>query len=150
MKEKFDIYELPQGHEERFLQKLSRKTSKTSKKIIMRRILYWSASVAALFALFLNIVARQTDSLQRISETAYQSEQYYLPIIEENIKIIKSANNEKMMQDAMSRLNNMNENYLSIRNEIIKNGQNKQLINAMIVNFDTQIEFSNNVIAMMQ
>lgn len=43
----------------------------------------------------------------------------------------------------------MNADYLAIRNKIIEEGQNKQLINAMVINFDTQLKFSNNIIEMM-
>ncbi|GIM58733.1 hypothetical protein [Capnocytophaga canimorsus] len=155
MKEnKFDIYELPNGHEARFLQKMAKRQSETEKHLKIKRptlkkVLYWSISVAASVAAVLFWTSQKPLTLQNVSETAYQSEQYYLPIIQENINIIKNhTENKKITEDALKQLEKMNADYLVIRNKIIKEGHNKQLLNAMVINFDTQIKFSDNVIAM--
>ncbi|GET46092.1 hypothetical protein [Capnocytophaga felis] len=150
----FDIYELPDGHEARFLEKMQKRQSEPEKRPEIKRqtlkkIIYWSISVAASVVAVLLWVAQKPVSLENISETAYRSEQYYLPMIQENIKIIKShTKNEKMVKDALQQLEKMNADYLVIRNKIIKEGQNKQLLYAMVINFDTQLEFSNNIVEM--
>lgn len=151
----FDIYELPDGHEARFLEKIAKRQSEPEKRPepkrqTVRKILYWSISVAASVVAVLFWVAQKPANLENISETAYKSEQYYLPIIQENINIIKNhTENKKMTEDALKQLEKMNADYLAIRNKIIEEGQNKQLINAMVINFDTQLKFSNNIIEMM-
>ncbi|WGU69248.1 hypothetical protein QIU19_05740 [Capnocytophaga canimorsus] len=112
-------------------------------------MLYWSISVVASVVAILFWTSQKPLTLQNVSETAYQSEQYYLPIIQENINIIKNhTENKKITEDALKQLEKMNADYLVIRNKIIKEGHNKQLLNAMVINFDTQIKFSDNVIAM--
>ena len=58
------------------------------------------------------------------------------------------SENEKLTKDALHQLEKMNKHYLEIRQKIIMEGQNKQLLNAMVINFDTQLTFSNNIIAM--
>ena len=151
---KFDIYEPPHGHEERFLQKLTQKNTEMQhppkvKKHLIRKMLHWSGAIAASVIVMLWLLTKETTSLEKISKTAYQSEQYYLPLIQKNIKIIKSySENEKLTKDALHQLEKMNKHYLEIRQKIIMEGQNKQLLNAMVVNFDTQLTFSNNIIAM--
>ncbi|MDO5106155.1 hypothetical protein [Capnocytophaga sp.] len=138
----FDIYELPDGHQQRFSQKLRRAKNKKRNK----RIFYLVTAVAASLALLLTISSFNGDSLEKASPTAYQSEQYYLPLIQQNIQAIRDLENQDIAQDALTQLEKMNQNYQELRREIIKNGQNQHLLAAMIVNFDTQIKFSNDVI----
>lgn len=138
----FDIYELPDGHQQRFSQKLRRAKNKKRNK----RIFYLVTSIAASLALLLTISSFNGDSLEKVSPTAYQSEQYYLPLIQQNIQAIKNLENQKIAQDALIQLEKMNQNYQELRQEIIKNGQNQHLLAAMVVNFDMQIKFSNDVI----
>lgn len=150
----FDIYELPDGHEARFLEKMAKRQLEPekrpeNKRETFKRIIYWSISIAASVVAVLFWIGQKPVSLENISETAYRSEQYYLPMIQENIKIIKNhKENEKMVKDALQQLEKMNADYLAIRNRIIKEGQNKQLLYAMVINFDTQLEFSNNIVEM--
>lgn len=146
----FDIYELPDGHQERFLRKLAQRNSQ-KRKTVVRRMLYLGATaVAASVVLFFGIAQQQVHSLERISPIAYQSEQYYLPIIEQKIEDIKKLEDKRAVQNALLQLERMNENYQHLRQEIIRNGENKQLLAAMMVNFDTQLEFSDEVIAMIR
>lgn len=146
----FDIYELPDGHEERFLQKLAKQQSHKRGNRPLRRFFYVSCAAAASVVLFFGIAQNQANPLEKASLAAYQSEQYYLPLIEQNIQNIKKMENKKAMQDALHQLDKMNKNYQHIRQEIIKNGENKQLLAAMMTNFDTQLDFSNEIIAMIQ
>ena len=94
---KFDIYEPPHGHEERFLQKLKQKNTEMQhppkvKKHLIRKMLHWSGAIAASVIVMLWLLTKETTSLEKISKTAYQSEQYYLPLIQKNNNNTKLKN----------------------------------------------------------
>ncbi|WP_172914744.1 hypothetical protein [Capnocytophaga canis] len=147
---KFDIYEPLDGHEERFLQKLSERniTKKTKRRSLIRKIVYTNIAVAVLIFVAFTWNYNAGDRLEIASQVAYESEQYYLPMIEENIEIIKNSNNELLAKDALNQLNKMKTDYERLRNEIIAQGENEFLITAIHTNFDTQLQFSNRVITM--
>lgn len=137
----FDIYELPQGHQERFSKKISQKQLQS--KLI--RIACMISIAACLIITFWSI--GKINTAYQMAQISLPSEAYYLPQIEKNIQIIKQHHqNHKLTQNALYQLNKMNNNYLDLKKQIFMQGENKQLIYAMITNFETQLHFSKQVI----
>lgn len=148
---KFDIYEPLDGHEVRFLQKLSEQkvAKKPKKRSLVRKIIYGNIVAAMLIMVALVWCHNSGNELEKVSQVAYESEQYYLPKIQENIEIIKNSSNRTLAQNALNELKKMQVDYEQLRKEIIQQGQNQHLITAIQMNFNSQLAFSNHVIGMM-
>ena len=64
----------------------------------------------------------------------------------DKIKEKKSPLNEKIIADAMVQMKVLDADYEKIKQDLIKNGENKQIIYAMIRNLKTRISFLENVL----
>jgi hypothetical protein len=58
----------------------------------------------------------------------------------------KSPENEQIISDALKQMKVMDNDYAKIITELEKNGENKQIIYAMISNLQTRISFLQNVL----
>ena len=62
------------------------------------------------------------------------------------IKEKKSPENEKIIVDALKQMKMLDADYENIKHELLTTGENKQIINAMITNLQTRINFLQSVL----
>lgn len=149
----WDLNELPSGHEERFLNKL--KKSYQSKH---RGGLYgWILAVAAIFVLGVGIYfswfQNQSSSLENPLEFAssetIETHDYFASVIKQELVVLQSKESEltkPIIEDALSQMKIFEADYESIMKELQKNGDTKQIFQAMIMNFQARIQFLEDVI----
>ncbi len=143
----WDLYELDAGHYDRFAAKQSRRNNKQK---------YWyPLSVAAsiliiigCFTLF-NQTNEPVKNLSLASRETQQTDSIFSSMIKmelDKIKEKKSPATEKIIADALVQMKVLDADYEKIKQELIKNGENKQIIYAMIRNLKTRISFLENVL----
>jgi hypothetical protein len=142
----WDIQELDENHYDRFLAKRSKK-SKAKK--------YWyqlsiAASILVLVGYFSLFNKNETPkNLTFASRETQQTDSIFTCMIQyewDKIKEKKSPLNEKIIADAMVQMKVLDADYEKIKQDLIKNGENKQIIYAMIRNLKTRISFLENVL----
>jgi competence protein ComGF len=141
----WDVQELENNHETRFLNKL--KTRKSNNKY------FWAMAVAASMALLFGISffyhAESPRDLKFASKETKQTDSIFTVLIKselDKIKEKKSPENEKIITDALKQMKAFDNDYEKIIDELQKNGESKQIIYAMISNLQTRISFLKNVL----
>ncbi|KFF04023.1 hypothetical protein [Flavobacterium reichenbachii] len=141
----WDVHELESNHQVDFLDKLNRK--KPKKK-------YWFASaVAASIILMLAVsVFYKNDKPKEFKfaskETKRTDSIFNILIDNELVKLKEksSPENAQIINDALNQMKVFDADYQKIINELQKNGENKQIIYAMISNLQTRISFLQTVL----
>ncbi len=142
----WDIQELPHNHHERFLnkQKSRNKTKTTWYQLSI------AASILLLVGLFLVLNKNKPTNDFKLASAETQRTDSVFSVMVQNeliqIKEKKSPLNEKIVNDALQQMQLMDADYEKIKKELIENGENKQILYAMIHNFKTRIEFLENVL----
>lgn len=147
LKHEWDIEDLDENHYDRFIAKQTRK--KQTKK-------YWyGLSVAASIVMligcftFFNPQEQPIKNLTLASRETQRTDSIFTCMIQlelDKIKEKKSPVNEKIIADALVQMKVLDADYEKIKLELIKNGENKQIIYAMIRNLKTRISFLENVL----
>lgn len=143
---KWDINEPDENHYDRFLEKQAHKKSYRK---------YWaSLSIAASILLiagfftFSNVNEQAKEQVFASKETRETDSIFTCMIKMELEKVTekKSPLNEKIIADALVQMKILDADYEKIKQELMKNGENKQIIHAMIRNLQTRISFLENVL----
>lgn len=145
----FDIAEPTIGHFDRFEQRLSKLTSTGFRKKNWKWI-----SVAASIVLIVSVwfgQNQQSDSLDLadVSPQMEETQSYFTSLIRTEIEKIneqKSPENQKMIEDAFLRLNNLEAQYSKLTLELKESDEDKRVIFAMITNFQQRIEVLQNLL----
>ena len=139
------------GHSERFLKKLNAEPVQTKKKNWM------PLSLAASLLLIAGIISfyqlkndnPPTNQWQNASAQTKETHDYFASVVEKELTDLKSKQTpetEQIITDALTQMNVFEQDYQKIINELQKNGDTKQLLHAMILNFQTRISFLEEVI----
>ena len=143
----WDIQPPKSQHKKRFAEKL--KTKRTKKRYFIA--FATAASIALLFGLSIfnsGNGLKKTNDLQFASKETKQTDSIFSALIQNElikIKDKKSPENEKIINDALLQMQALDSDYEKIKLELIANGENKQIIYAMISNLQTRISFLQNV-----
>ncbi len=155
-KEQFNELELPKGHEQRFLKKLSRnKTSSGLKLWYGIAATFIFLAMFSFFAkdfIFKGQFVKNNENLIRLSDISpkYQEvEEFYKSgvaskIVEFEHLNCKIDNEQKTMID--KELEQLDVNYKILQEELIQNRNDERIINAMIDNYQNKISFLDLVI----
>jgi len=143
--DQWDIQEMNSDHQVDFLNKLNKKQSKRK---------YWFVTaVAASIVLMLGIsVFYKNDKPKEFkfasNETKRTDSIFNILIDNELVKLKEksSPENEKIINDALKQMKVFDADYAKIIKELQKNGENKQIIYAMISNLQTRISFLQTVL----
>lgn len=138
------------GHQERFLKKLNEEPAKTKKK-------NWiPLSLAASLLLIAGMISfyqlkndKPIDQWQNASAQTKETHDYFASVVEKELTDLKSKQTpetEQIINDALAQMKIFDQDYQKIINELQKNGDTKQLLHAMILNFQTRISFLEEVI----
>lgn len=141
----WDIQTPKSLHEQRFYKKL--KSKKTNGYYAI------AFAAAASIVLFIGISMfnksdEKTNEMQFASKETKQTDSIFTVVIENELIKLKdkqSPENEKIISDALLQMKAMDSDYEKIKLELAVNGENKQIIYAMISNLQTRISFLQNV-----
>jgi hypothetical protein len=141
----WDVQELNSDHQVDFLNKLNKKESKRK---------YWfMTAVAASIVLMLGVsIFYKNDKPKEFKfaskETKRTDSIFNILIDNELVKLKEksSPENEQIINDALKQMKVFDADYQKIINELQKNGENKQIIYAMISNLQTRISFLQTVL----
>jgi len=146
LQDTWDIHEPDENHYDRFLEKQFRKRSRRK---------YWTTlSIAASIVLLLGFFSiyqfdRPTEDFVFASKETRQTDSIFTAMIKmelDKVQQKKSPLNEKIIADALVQMKILDADYEKIKQELLKNGENKQIIHAMIRNLQTRISFLENVL----
>ncbi len=142
-KEQINIYKLKTGHEERFQKKLKSQNQQYQIGFVRR---YYKKLLAAASVIILISVAGQYYKFSKQMQTKdveiQQNEQYFSGIIKTEIKQIKSEKTpetQKVFDDAMGRINQLEKDYCRLVEDYRVN-HDKYILNAMIENYQQRID----------
>lgn len=145
----WDVVELPKNHENRFMDKLYKKANKNRKRNIYTTISI-AASVLLMFSLSLFFKPEQkVNKLAFVSNETKQTDSIFNVLIKNELNKLtekEAPQNKKIIADALQQIKILDNDYQKIINEIARNGENKQIIYAMISNLQTRISFLQKVL----
>jgi len=150
LENQWDIHEPDENHYDRFLAKQSRRKSRQNS--------WYSLSIAASILIVVGFFTffnhnnnhqSKNDSLELASRQTRETDSIFTAMIKIELeKVIekKSPENEQIIKDALLQMKALDADYEKIKLELIKNGESKQIIYAMIRNLKTRISFLENVL----
>ncbi len=138
-KDKFDVYEPKNGHQERFLSKI--KAHQKPKRLFVSY--KWQVAAAVLLIIGLlwqtGLYVRQ---MQTNNTEIRQNEKYFSMIIKEELEAVqneKTPETEKVFNDAMQQIKLLENDYQKLIDAYRQN-KDKYILNAMIENFQQRIQ----------
>ncbi len=155
LQDSFDYGEPAAGHQARFLEKLN--ASKGVVEISRKRRSWWgplsiAASVAVLIAVgigFFNTPPTLKEQVAEISPEVSKSQFYFANLIEEQVKQLESKSTpqtKRMVDDTMVQLRKLANDYGQLEQDLLKGGNSKLILSAMINNFQTRIDLLQDVL----
>ncbi len=140
----FDVHETPQDHQKRFLQKLHQPQSKP------KRLNFWRlGGIAAAITLLVILGGKffapqqlQEADLASVSSEMEQTQSFFTTTINAEIAALKkfdAPENNKLIQDALLQVDKLEKDYQTLKKDLVESGNNKQVIHAMITNFQNRI-----------
>ncbi|AXG72031.1 hypothetical protein KORDIASMS9_04293 [Kordia sp. SMS9] len=160
LQDDFDI-ETPQlGHEHRFLKKLQQPPAQEITETKQPNALFtWWKQIAAACVVLLSLgilIGSNVDFGASAEETQItfspeveKSQLYFASLIEKELEKVKAAEDEdtkEIIQDAMKRLERLENDYETLKNQLVENGDDKRILHAMITNFQLRIELLESVL----
>ncbi|MDC9721584.1 MAG: hypothetical protein PSN34_02265 [Urechidicola sp.] len=147
----FDIAEPTIGHFQRFEKRMSYVSVK--KKNHSWKWISVAASIVLLFGVWLG-QSLQSDRLELadVSPKMEETQIYFASVIKTEIQKIntqKTPENQKMIDDAFIRMDNLEAQYVALTKELKESGADQRVIFAMISNFQQRIEILKNVLDQM-
>lgn len=135
------------GHQQRFLEKLDASKPETSKS---KKSWWKPLAVAASLALLCTIgygvfESRPTldQQVAEISPEVSRTQFYFAGLIEEQVETLEkesSPQTRRIIDDSMVQLKKLEADYARLEQDLVKGGNSKLLLSAMITNFQTRID----------
>lgn len=146
-------FELPEGHEQRFLQKLS--TQKAQKESGFN---YWKIAAVLVPVLMLSVYfvlefnrnpEQPSADLSQYSPELGEAESYFAYMINEKVKEVKSLKNPEnrtMVEHSLNELDSLQHNYNQLLIDLKQSGGNHQVVKSVMMNLQLQIEVLESVL----
>ncbi len=155
LQESFDTEAPKAGHELRFLEKLNASKDLASQE--KKRKLWWkplaiAASIALLCAAAVGLYESQPTLDQKVAEISPEisrSQFYFAGLIDEQIKALEnesSPQTRQIIDDTMLQLKKLETDYSRLEQDLIKGGDSKLILSAMITNFRIRIDLLQDVL----
>tara|TARA_R110000868_G_scaffold362437_1_gene624567 strand:- start:600 stop:1166 length:567 start_codon:yes stop_codon:yes gene_type:complete len=145
----FDVERPNDGHETRFLDKLNNKEKSVikitrSRKNTWKPLMGIAASIALIITLFLG-TQQQNESreLASVSPKMEETQDFFTATINEELNKLKEASSpevEKLVQDALKQIKILENDYVNLKTDLTKSGDDNRVIYAMISNFQNRID----------
>lgn len=147
MTNSFDLYEPEIGHFDRFQSKLSKRNSNKKWKTYLKygMVAGFALILGLSFTNFFNI----NEDLASVSPKMKQTQDFFEGHIEYEIAYIekmKTTENSHLIEKGLEKLKKIESDYDKLKIELTKNGYNKSIINAMIMNYQQRIEVLQTII----
>ena len=141
----WDIQELNDNHEDLFLEKLNTKKSKPK---------FWfpmgiAATIVVSIGIYFTTIQEAKTDLKFASTETRETDSIFNAMINNQLLEIKeksSPENKKIIDDAFLQMKTFDADYETIKKELEINGENKQIIFAMISNLQTRLDFLQQVL----
>ncbi|AZQ57682.1 hypothetical protein EJ994_02240 [Maribacter sp. MJ134] len=151
----FDFEEPDNGHEQRFLAKLNKAQGTAS--ISQKKTFWWkplsiAASIVLAFGIFYGINNTEPsvdERVAKISPEVSNAQFHFASLIQEQVKALEaesSPETQKIVADTMDQLKSLEMDYNKLEGELLKGGNSKLILSAMITNFQTRIDLLNDVL----
>ncbi|WP_151894456.1 hypothetical protein [Patiriisocius marinistellae] len=152
----FDVEKTPQGHQNRFFEKL--KAQEEVITIKNKKVTWWkpltiAASFAVLFtvgSLFFNDnTVPQEAELASVSVEMQQTQSFFTTAINEELKTLKSYNDpelKEIINETLTEIEALEAQYKILKVDLLQSGNDKRVVTAMIANFQNRIELLQEVI----
>lgn len=153
----FDISEPAPGHQERFLEKL-KEQGPHSKKGKLRSL--WTPLLAVAASLLLVIMltgnftglgfTNNQGDLANVSPEMKETQLFYSTLIKTELARLedaKSPETEAIVNDALNQMEKLDLEYEKLKKDLVKSGQDKRVIFAMVSNLQQRIDILNNVLS---
>lgn len=152
---KFDNENTPEGHQERFLEKLNQ--SKGIVALKPKKANWWkplsvAASIVLVCVLGAQLFKREPNIKQQVVEISpevSQTEFYFASLIEEQVqelRTLKTPKTAQLVDDTLKQLNRLEIDYNELEQALVNGGDSKLILNAMINNFQTRIDLLQEVL----
>ena len=153
----FDIAEPASGHQERFLEKLKEQSSHSKKgklRMLWTPILAVAASLLLVIMLTGNFtgfgITNNQGDLAKVSPEMKETQLFYTTLIKTElakVNSVKSPETEAMVNDALAQMEKLDMEYEKLKKDLVKSGQDKRVIFAMVSNLQQRIDILNNVLS---
>ncbi len=153
----FDIAEPVPGHQERFLEKLKEQRPHSNNGKLRR---LWTPLLAIAAGLLLIImltgnftgfgITNNSGDLANVSPEMKETQLFYSNLIKTElakVNDVKSPETEAMVNDALVQMEKLDLEYDKLRKDLVKSGQDKRVIFAMVTNLQQRIDILNNVLS---
>ena len=138
-------FESPEsGHEKRFLEKLQVTKLKKRNWIPLSLV----ASLFLSFGVMLYFYSNSQQEEIQLSPQVQETQDYFSSVIQSELKNLKEQKNpmtKVLITDALHEMKKLETDYEKLKKEIAKNGENKQVVFALITNMQTRISFLQQV-----
>jgi hypothetical protein len=141
------------GHQNRFMAKLEGKQKKKRNRFNI------AGPVAAAAALILGIYfiytqpPAQDETIGKLPPKVAQTQEYFALVIEKELAKVENENSpetKQLVKDALYRIDLLEKDYQKLTEELLKKGENKKIIHAMITNMQTRISFLEEVLTQIE
>lgn len=155
LKGEFDVESPGIGHENRFLSKLKSDTSENSetektKGVNWKSFLAIAASIIISLSVFVNLNNNEElMDLANVSPELSETQDFFTATIENELRKLdkeQSPITKKIIEDALSLIDDLENDYNTLKIELTQNGEDQRIIHAMISNFQSRIDILNTVL----
>lgn len=145
-------FEIPiHGHEKRFLKKL--KAKKSNKQTFWKPLAIACSLIIGLGVLcfiYSNSIINQSTTEVAFSPEVQETQDYFSSVINSEIASLKqkeTPQSKVLIGDALKQMESLEKDYDNLKLEIKNNGENKQIVFALITNMQTRIDFLKSVLS---
>ena len=146
----FDIYETPEGHQKRFMDRLKQQEHGTTSVNTWKKVISIAAVIAVMVTIgsfVFNNDAKAAD-LASVSPEMEQTQSFFTTAINKEIQTLKSFDSpetEALINDALKQIEILEEKYQKLTVDLIDSGYDQRVVYAMINNFQKRIDLLENV-----
>lgn len=142
------------NHKAQFLKRLHKnELVKTKPRVIVlkrfRSVLSVAASLLLMLGIFVGISSdAKSMELSKISEEMAHTEDYFKIAIELELEKINNNNNpdaQEILKSALSKLSELENDYNSLKKDLVNSGTDKRVIHAMVQNLQNRMDLLKNV-----
>lgn len=146
LQNEFDFEETPSAHQQRFLEKLQASNEKSIGEKSNSHLKFWYG-IAAGFAILVSVTLglktmAQPTGLAAVSPEMAQTQDFYTKAINKELRNIakqESPENKILIQDAMTQIKKLENDFAILQKDLIASGDDSRVIYAMIANFQSRI-----------
>ncbi|WP_224484376.1 hypothetical protein [Robertkochia aurantiaca] len=152
LQNQFDLEEPRAGHQDRFAARLEAQRNSEADGSSQGSSWWKVLSVAAAITLIVTVAASLFFTQQQndqMPEEFQKTEFYFASVIEEEMQKVEAAatpETRKLIDDTMLQMEKLESDYELLVEELREEGNRKQILHAMITNFETRINLLQDVL----